>query len=162
MQLMLAVMAGVLCGAAGMRHAASMRRDAARLKRWEAILERLLLLLREGAYALPDVLDMAADGAGEPDDALHALACGLRQSPRVSMLAQMQAQHLPEPERPVLERMAGQIGRGSLTARCLAVEQAMDELRPLGIAAQEASARDGRMWTSLGWTVGACVTMLLL
>lgn len=162
MQLMLAVLAGVLCGAAGMRRAAGMRGDAARLKRWDAVLARLLLLLRESAYALPDALDMAADGAGEPDAALHALACSLRQSPRISMLAQVQALHLLEPERPALERMAEHLSRGSLSVRCLAVEQAMDELRPLGTAAQEAAARDGKMWTSLGWTVGTCVTMMLL
>lgn len=161
-RLLPALLAGLLCGVAGMRHAGALRAQAARLHRWDALLQRLQLLLQESAYALPDALAMAADGTGLPDQALQTVARGLRTAPREPLSAQVRALALPVPERDVLERMAERLSHGSLEARCLAVEQARAELAPLCEEAGQTVRRDARMWASLGWTVGACVTILLL
>ena len=68
----------------------------------------------------------------------------------------------PGPEAPVLARLMAQLGRGSLDSRCQAAEQAAEETALLARAASERAARDAKLHASLGWTCGACLTILLL
>lgn len=155
-------MAGTLCGVAGVRHAVELKRQAARLHRWETLLCRLLLLLRESTYALPDAFALAADEDKFPDQVLQTLSDGLRQTPRIPLAAQLAEQELPSPERDVLQRMAERISHGSLEVRCLAVEQATEEIALFYQDADRIAGKDARMWASLGWTMGICITILLL
>ncbi len=158
----LAIMAGLLCALAGIRHAAALRGEAARLTRWTALLRRLCLLLQEGVLPIPEALLSAADDTQAPDQLLRTLARELQRSP-MKTLAQSYARHgSAQAEQPILQRMFLRLGQGSRELRSLAVEQAAQELHLLAEAARERSSKDAKMWQTLGFIAGACLTLMLL
>ena len=59
----LAVMAGLLCALAGLRHASGLSQEASRLRRWCQLLQHLALHLRQGVLSIPDALLACADGS---------------------------------------------------------------------------------------------------
>lgn len=160
--MVLALMAGLLCALAGARHAASLKADAARLSRWGQLLRHLTLLLREGAFSIPEALCAAADDALPPDKLLRDMASHLSASPLLTP-GEAFAQCAGDcPEKALLARMFQRLGRGSKESRILAVEQACEEI---GLLAESASARaekDVKLWQTLGLTGGVCLTLLLM
>ena len=54
------------------------------------------------------------------------------------------------------------LGHGSLESRRLAVDQACALIRQMGNHAAEVSARDAKLWQTLGLAGGAALTLLLL
>lgn len=157
----LAVMAGLLCALAGVKHASALKADAARISRWVQVLEHLTLLLRQGMLSIPEALCAAADGPHPPDKLLRDMASAMHGSPLLS---------LPEAfkicpswqERDVLGRMFARMGHGSRESRVLAAEQAAAELRLLATAASAKAEKDAKLWQTLGFTGGACLTIMLL
>lgn len=86
----------------------------------------------------------------------------MRREP-LTPLGQHFAALAPEgPERQLLQRMMERLGHGSLEARCLACSQAAEELSLLARQVRERADKDARMWTSLGWTVGTCLALMLV
>lgn len=158
----LAVMAGLLCGVIGVRHARRLSGTASRLRRWEELLRHLALLLTEGDASLPEVFEQAASAHEAPDELLCRLARQMREQP-MSMLPDLYAacQNICE-EDGVLTRLMARLGRGSLESRRQAVEQAAEEIALLSASASAKAATDARMWTTLGWTCGACLTLMLI
>ncbi len=158
----LAVMAGLLCTLAGMRHASALRGEAARLARWVSLLRHLTLLLREGTLSIPDALCQAAEEGHQPDALLRQLAAALRENPLCTLAEAYRALHPDETETPAVLRLLERLGQGTQESRCLAAEQAADEI---GLLAERASAKaqkDARLWQTLGFLGGLCLTMLLL
>lgn len=158
----LAVAAGLLTGVAGMRHARCLRQAAGQLRRWEALLARLALLLSEAAYTLPEALRQAAQQASAPDEWLRALADELVSAHGEEPAMPVLPCPLPAPEAEVMARLLPRLTHGSLAARVQAVSQAQGEMASLAQAAEEVARRDARMWSQLGWLAGACLTILLL
>lgn len=158
----LAVTAGLLCGVMGIRHARQLNGTAFRLRRWEELLRHLALLLSEGDASMPDVFEQAASAHEAPDELLCRLARQMREQP-MSTLPDLYAacQNTCE-EDSVLTRLMARLGRGSLETRRQAVEQAADEIALLSASATTKAATDARMWTTLGWTCGACLTLMLI
>lgn len=162
MRLALALMAGLLAGVAGSRYAAGLKQESARLRRWDALLARLALLMQEQAFTLPEAFRQAADGAGEPDALLRALADRLEKD-RLASLGVLAASVGPSlPEAPVLQRMLTTLGAGSIDMRLQGLSAAREELRLLAAEADKAAAKDATMWSQLGWLGGACLVILLL
>lgn len=159
---MLAVMAGLLCAAAGVRRAGNIKRTAARLRRWTEALEHLTLILEEGTSTLPEALERAATDSAAPDALLRALAQGLRQQPLASLPDLYAACAQPGPERDTLARLMARLGRGSLDMRCQAARQAAEELALMARQSRENAEKDAAMWRSLGFIGGACLTLMLL
>ena len=158
----LAVFAGLMCGVIGQRQARRLREEGVNLRRWEQLLRRLALLLREGTLSLPEALRQSAGESSAPDLLLRRLGDEMEQHP-LSPLPELYARIAPPgPEAPVLARLMAQLGRGSLDSRCQAAEQAAEETALLARAASERAARDAKLHASLGWTCGACLTILLL
>lgn len=158
----LAIAAGLLCGAMGLRRAAALCRDAQRLHRLEALLRHLALLLREGGGSLPEVLRAAATSPGLPDDTLRALADGLVRNPLADLSGLYAGLPACQPEDGVLRRLMPRLGRGSVSQRCQAVEQAADEIALLAASTREKAEKDAPMHRTLGWVFGACLTLMLL
>lgn len=158
----MAVLAGLLAGVAGMRRAHGLRQAAARLRRWDALLAHLALLLNEAAFTLPEALRQAADQPEEPDGWLRALADHMAMDRLAEPEALLVRHPLPEPERGVLTRYLPRLTHGSLAARVQATEQAREEIALLARKADEVAAKDAKMWSQLGWIAGACLTILLL
>ena len=157
-----AVLAGIICGIAGLKHAANLRKSAAELVRWAELLRQLALLLREATMSLPAVFCQAAAGSQAPDDLLRQLASEMRSQPLLplpELYRRITAAH-PAPD--AIGRMMDRIWHGSLESRVLAVQQAADEVEHMAATAQTKAARDARMWAQLGWTFGACLTLILL
>ena len=158
----LAVFAGLLCGLIGQRQARRLREEGANLRRWEQLLRRLALLLREGTLSLPEALRQSAGEDSAPDLMLRRLGDELEHNP-LSPLPELFARCAPAgPEAPVLSRLMARLGHGSLESRCQAAEQAAEEIALMARAATERAARDAKLHASLGWTCGACLTILLL
>ena len=157
-----AVMAGLLCALAGLRHAASLRADEARLRRWGTILERLSVILREQADPLPTVLRQAADADAAPDRLLHRMAALMQAKPLITMQDIFSSLCEPCIEHDVLTRMFAGLGRGTLENRLLATTQAASEISLMTTQAAQRAAKDAKLWQTLGWTGGACLTLLLL
>ena len=158
----LAVFAGLLCGLIGQRQARRLREEDASLRRWAQLLRCLALLLREGTLSLPEALRQAAGEDSAPDLILRRLGDGMEHHP-LSSLPELFARCAPTgPEAPVLSRLMAQLGRGSLESRCQAAEQAAEEIDLLARSASERAAQDAKLHASLGWTCGACLTILLL
>jgi len=156
---LLAVMAGLICGVMGMRQAQHIRQENATLRRWEIILRQLCLILQEGALPLPEALDQAADEATPADMLLRGLSARLRAEP-LSSLSQLYA---PQgKEGPVLARLFAGLAQGSLESRLLAATQAVQEIALLAETSQSKAKQDAHMWATLGWTCGACLTLMLL
>lgn len=158
----LAVMAGLLCALAGVKHASTLKGDAARMTRWVQLLEHLRLLLRQGTMSIPEVLCAAADGPHPPDKLLRDMAAAMHGSPLFSPAEAFQACSAAWQERDVLSRMFARLGHGSQESRCLAAEQAAEELRLLAGAASTKAEKDAKLWQTLGFTGGACLTIMLL
>lgn len=156
---LLAVMAGLICGIMGMRQAQRLRQENAVLHRWEYILRQLCLILQEGTLPLPDALEQAASEQTPADTLLRQMAARLRAEPLSSLSSFYEPQGQ---EGPVLSRLFSGLEQGSLERRTLAVTQATQEIALLAQASQEKARQDARMWATLGWTCGACLTLMLL
>ena len=161
-RLMLAVSAGVIAGMLGMRGARRLRVEAARLRRWTVLLERLRLVLAQSALPLPDALDEAADGKCEPDMLMHELASGMRRNPLASLQDCFAAAAYHSAETAVLKPLMAQLDRWTVESRLLAIDHAHGCLLQLAADAQERAGRDAALWARLGWTAGACLTILLI
>lgn len=158
----LAVMAGLLCALAGVKHASSLKADAARMHRWVQLLDHLTLLLRQGTMPIPEALCTAADGAHPPDKLLREMAAAMQASPLLSPDGAFQRCNSSWPEREMLSRMFMRLGRGTQESRCLAVEQSAAEMRLLAQSASTKAEKDARLWQTLGFTGGVCLTIMLL
>lgn len=155
----LAIVAGLLCGVMGMRQARRIREESAALHRWEVILQHLCLLLRQSTLSLPEAFTQAATRDTPADKLLLRLAQALLADP----LTPLPRHYTPQgAEGPVLSRLLESLSRGSLESRVLAAQQAAEEMALLASAAQDKAQQDGKMWATLGWTCGACLTLMLL
>lgn len=158
----LAIAAGLLCGLYGLRLSASLRQEALHARRWAEILARLDLLIGEETLSLPEALRQAADGALAPDRLLHAVADDLAGNPLQSLQEAFGAACPACGGREVLLRLFGRLGRGSAQSRRLAVQQAAQAMAQTAAQAEARAARDAKLYRTLGWTGGACLTILLL
>lgn len=157
-----AVAAGIVCGAAGMRQARSLRARAAELRRWEALLRRLALLLRTRPAPLPGLFEDAADETALPDRLMRQLAQALRDHPLTPLSAHLAALEIAAPQGAILARLAPRLSAGNPIERADAVQGAAEEIALAAAAHIARAERDARMWTQLGWTAGACLTLLLV
>ena len=158
----LAVMAGLLCAMAGIKHGAALKSDALRLLRWGQLLRHLALLMQEGSLPIPEALLTAADSMHPPDKLLHAMVMRMRSSPLTSLAEAFRACHSEWAENDVLLRMFASLGQGSKANRLLALEQAAGEIRLLSEAASARAEKDVKLWQTLGLAGGVCLTILLL
>ena len=158
----IAVMAGLLCALAGMKRAASLKGDAARLTRWVQILRHLALLLKEGTLSIPEALCAAADESQPPDKLLHELASRLAAAPMEPLAGIFETLCDTQLENPTLSRFFTKLSHGSKESRILAAEQCGDELQLLALAASQKAEKDAKLWQTLGFTGGVCLTILIL
>lgn len=157
-RLLLALMAGMLCGVLGLRQAGRIRQESAALARWQVMLQHLCLLLQAG-LSLPEAFTQCATEDTPCDALLRRLARGLQQEP-LSSLPQL---YTPQgAEGPALSRLMAGLSRGSLESRVLCARQAAEELALLAQSAREKALQDARMWRTLGWACGGCLTLLML
>lgn len=158
----LALMSGLLCTLAGIRHAARLKQDASRLERWVQLLNYLALLLGEGTLSIPEALSAASDGSDPPDKLFREIAGRLASHPLLSP-ADAYAQLAPSwTEMAALSRMFHRLSRGSRESRVLAARQTAEEIRLLADSAAATAAKDARLWQTLGLIGGICLTILLL
>lgn len=162
MRLLLALMAGLLSGVAGMRRAGEIRRQAAGLRRWQTIMEHMQLLLSQGALPLPEVFRLAATENTPQDRLLQALARAMTDEPLLPLAAHYASMGCMGPEEDILRRMMEGMSAGTAEQRALNVSQAHREIVWLRGLCDDREGRDARMWSTLGWTCGACLTILLL
>ena len=158
----IAVMAGLLCTLAGVKHGASLKADAQRLARWCQLLRHLTLLIQEGTMSIPDALCAAADGHQPPDKLLRTIAMKLQASPLMTLAEAFSACAGECTERDLLTRMFIRLGQGSKESRVLALEQTAKEMKLLAEAASARAEKDVKLWQTLGFTGGICLTILLL
>lgn len=158
----IAVMAGLLCALAGVKHGASLKADALRLERWEQLLRHLTLLIQEGTMSIPEALCAAADGPHLPDKLLRNIAMKLHSVPLITLADAFHACSGECPEGEVLIRMFTRLGQGSKESRMLALEQANGEIKLLADTASAKAEKDVKLWQTLGFTGGICLTILLL
>ncbi|MBQ7848097.1 MAG: hypothetical protein IJ343_00025 [Clostridia bacterium] len=158
----LAVCAGLLCGLAGFRHAGELRGNSARLHAWTDALRRLRLLLTEGALSLPEVLRAAGTELHGPDRLLYDVADRLIADPLLSVPEAFDQACPPLAERSALLRLADGISHGSLEARILACEQSEALIGQLASEASANAERNAKLWQTLGWTGGICLTLILI
>lgn len=157
-----AVMAGLLCALAGLKHASALKGDAARQSRWVQVLSHLALLLREGTLSIPEALCTAADGSLAPDELLRAMAARMSASPMTGLGEAFLASCGDCAEKDVLTRLFARVGRGSKESRVLAAEQGAEEMRLMAASASAKAEKDAKLWQTLGFTGGICLTILLL
>lgn len=156
---MLAIMAGLLCGVMGLRQASRIRETNATLHRWQTLLQHLCLLLREQRLSLPDAFTQAATENTCADQLLRQWAAALQRDP----LTPLPRHYTPQgAEGAVLLRLLEGLSHGSLESRVLSTQQAAKEMSLLVTASQAKAQQDSKMWTTLGWTCGACLTLMLL
>lgn len=158
----LAVMAGLLCALAGLRRAASMRSAAERLRRWGQVLAHLALILLERTMSLQAALAAAADGTDAPDRLLRGIAQTLQAQPLSSLTDAFLSQCGDVPEKDVLARMFARLARGSLESRVQAIEQAQSEIALMQEQSARKAEKDAKLWQTLGFIGGTCITILLL
>lgn len=158
----LAVMAGLLCALAGMKHAAALKSDAARMQRWVQLLHHLTLLLREGTMSIPEALCAAADRSAPADRVLQGMAGCMAASPLCAPDEAYRQCRVDGPEKDLLLRLFTRLGHGSLENRCLAVEQAADEMALLAQNAAAKAEKDAKLWQTLGLIGGGCLTILMI
>ena len=157
-----AVAAGLMCGMYGLRLSAALRAEARQLQHWVEILSRVALYISEGTLAMPDVLRHAADASTQPDMLLHEVADALAADP-MTPLADAFASRCPAGiGHDVLLRLFMRLGHGSADSRRLAAEQARESIALLAAQAAARADRDAKLYRTLGWTGGACLTILLL
>lgn len=155
-------MAGLLCALAGIKHAASLKGDAARLVRWGQVLSHLTLILREGTLSIPEALCAAADSPRPPDHLLREVASRLAASPLTPMAEIFTALCPDCAEKQTMRRFFARLGRGSRESRILAAEQCREELHLLAQTAAQKAEKDAKLWQTLGFTGGVCLTILIL
>ncbi len=158
----LAVMAGLLCALAGMKHAASLQSNAVRLKRWVQLLSHLALLLKEGTLSIPDALCAAAHASSPPDSCLREMALRLTNTPLLTLQEAFNVCCGECAEREMLQRMFSRLSHGTKESRVLAVEQSIEEMHLLAERAAARAEKDVKLWQTLGFIGGACLTILLL
>lgn len=158
----IAVMAGLLCALAGVKHGASLKADAFRLERWCQLLRHMALLIQEGTLSIPEALCAAADGPHPPDKLLRAIAMKLHSSPMMTLAEAFDVCCGECTERELLTRMFTRLGQGSKESRVLALEQAAKEMQLLAESASGRAEKDVKLWQTLGFTSGICLTILLL
>lgn len=158
----IAVMAGLLCALAGVKHGASLKADALRLARWCQLLRHLTLLIQEGTLSIPEALIAAADGPHPPDKLLRQLAMKLQSSPLMTLAEAFRACCGECTERELLARLFTRLGQGSKESRVFSLEQAAKEMTLLAEAASAKAEKDVKLWQTLGFTGGVCLTILLL
>ena len=158
----LALMAGLLCTLAGIKHAASLKHDALRLQRWHVILSHLALLIREGSLPIPAALVTCADMTLPPDMLLRRMAENLQSSPLLSLQDAFRLCAGNIPEHDVLQRMFATLGHGSRAQRLLGLEQAIAEIQLLAADASSKAKTDAKLWQTLGLVGGTCLIILLL
>ena len=157
-----AIMAGLLCTLAGVKHASSIKADAGRLVRWTQVLEHLTLLLKEGIMSIPEALCAAADRQDLPDRLLQEMVGKMSAAPLMTPADAYDQCSFECPETDALSRMFGRLGHGTKESRCLAVTQAAEEIRLLAQYASTKADKDARLWQTLGFVGGACLTIMLL
>lgn len=162
MQSAFAVAAGLICALAGFRHAASLRSDAQLLQRWTEIAERLALLLEEQSAPLPEVLRIAADADTAADELLRQMAGDMSANPLISAAQAFGMRCGSCQQQDTLLRMFSRLGRGSVQARSAACRQSAAFLAQEAAKARIAGEKDARMWRTLGWTGGVCLTLMLI
>lgn len=158
----LAIMAGLLCGLAGVKHASALQADASRMTRWCSLLKYLALLLTEGSMSIPEALCAAADGSSPADQLLRALAMQVQNSPLLSLEEAFRQRSFPYAESPLLARMFTRLGRGTQASRLLAVKQVAQEMQLLAAEASTRADKDVKLWQTLGFVGGVCLTIMLL
>lgn len=162
MRPVLAIAAGLLCGLWGMRTSDALLREAREVRRWADLLTHLSLLIRQAALSLPEALRAAAIMPDQPDRLLLAVADHLEAN-RLSTPADAFSAHCSCcAGHDTLLRMSARLGHGDAQSRSLACQQAARELSLRADGAEKRAATDARLWRSLGWTGGACLTLLLL
>lgn len=161
-QTFLAVISGLLCALIGMRRAAYLRSEARRLSAWHDALQRLQLLLCEATLPLPDALRRAGNGLSAPDKALTAAADLLLAQPLLTLPEIFEQVLVVSPEQPVLLHLAEELSHGSLDSRCLACEQCTALISQLASEAATRAARDVKLFQTLGWSGGICLTLILI
>lgn len=157
-----AVAAGLLCGLYGLRLSSALREESQVLHRWTEMLARLELLISEETLPLPDVMLHAADGSLPPDRLMRDVAQAITADPLLSLQDAFSARCPAFDGHDVLLRLFARLGRGSSSSRRLAVQQAHDALALLAAQKSDRAARDAKMYRTLGWTAGACLTIMLL
>ncbi len=163
----LALGAGIGCGVIGMRRSAALARRSRELRRWLEALERLSLLLAESASTLPSAFRQAGS-AGSAQASLSATAGLLSQAPGLSpsqAFLKAGAGYLDwatAEEKAQLTAMMSDLGHGSLAMRKQAVTHTAEWLALHLRRAEEKQGKDGKLAMTLGWSVGACVALLLL
>lgn len=158
----LAIAAGLLCAMAGMRAAAALRQEARDLRRWADLLAHLTLIIRQATLPLPAAMLASADAALAPDKYLRATAEHLSAHPLTTPQEAFSAACPVCAGYEALQRMFARLGRGDAESMALACHQASAELDLLASHAEKRAATDARLWRTLGWTAGACMTILLL
>ena len=122
----------------------------------------------ESASTLPRAFRQAAMGTGLAAESLRATAERLEQEPgftAAQAFAQSGMDYLgwaTEEEKGQLTDMMAGIGRGSLAMRRQAVDHAAEWIGLHLRKAEEKQRKDGKLALTLGWTAGACLTLLLL
>lgn len=159
MRTLFAVIAGLLCALLGMRQAKRLKDESLRLHRWEILLQHLCLILQEGGLSLPETFRQIASSDSPADQVLRRLADDMQQHPLASL---QDLYHGEGPEAAILSRLMDRLSRGSMESRVQAVEQSAREIALLAASSQEKSQQDARMWATLGWACGACLTLMLL
>lgn len=162
MRLTLALTAGLLCGLAGMRQSAALLGEASRMRRWHELLLQLTLILQERSASLPEALRIAADRSLQPDRIIHTLAARMHLHPLEALSDSFDESCPALPEKAVLMRMCVHLGQGTLDSRIHAVQHAVEEISLLAAQANARAEKDVRLWRTLGWLGGACLTLLLL
>lgn len=163
LRLLFAMTSCLAAGFLGTRWSARMKADTTRLADWLSLLDRLHLVMAEGARSLPDALDAAALHDVQPDLLLRRLAAGLRDDPTAELGTLYRAyQPASAPEHSVIDQLMAELDRGALESRLLAIEQARGVIQLMHTEHADRSARDAPMWTRLGWTAGACILILLM
>ena len=157
-----AVTGGLLCALYGFRCAASLQQRASELRRWADMLAHLALLIAEATLPLPQVLRLAASASTGPDRMLQAMAKAMEDDPLTTPAEAFAAHGRSAPAKDALERMFASISRGDAESRALAAEQAARELACLAELAEKRAAADVKLYRTLGWTGGICLTLLLL
>ena len=158
----LAVMAGLLCGLAGLRHASALSQEANRLRRWCQLLQHLALHLRQGVLSIPDALLACADGQTAADRLLREMVERIQREPLLPLAQAFSQCGANWTEQPLLSRMFAHLGHGMQENRCLAVEQAAEEMRLLAERSAAKAEKDVKLWQTLGLIGGLCLTILLL
>lgn len=156
--LFLSLTAGLLCGMLGIRQAQRIREENAVLGRWAVMLRQLCLLLQEG-LSLPDAFEQAAMEDTSADKLLRRLSSQLRTQPLVA-LPQLYTPRGKEGS--LILRLLEGLSHGTQESRVLCAEQAAEEAELLARSVRDKARQDARMWATLGWACGACLTLLLL